>query len=320
MNTILKLTLAVVLAVVITFKDGLAQSSEPWLSTIREDSLGEIGKKVEAGIVWPPIVSVYKARSFGEVDKMIMMQRIDASRLLLKKVEMEFAAKEPSNVQQLEGEVSLLLALSLKARAAGGYTNYLVSDSLNRLIIYRLSNWIYLHPQDVAVCKKSLSLIPVMDESYSNLLRLFSDDDKGLSGQRLDFNKIDAKDRIFDSLEAVGITYGQVSDAFISNEKSMNRLLDDPSALLLVMKLCETAALKKIHLAGLIRFFEKGGAISDLDPSNVTAFNKVMGDELDTYHYTPFGIDYLSVNHLLFLIKLREDPAVGAAFLKDAFQ
>jgi hypothetical protein len=78
--------------------------------------------------------------------------------------------------------------------------------------------------------------------------------------------------------------------------------------------------MKDVHLAGLISFFERGGTITELDPSDVTAFEKRMGNDLRDYKCPQFGIRRLSLDHLLGLIELHRNPTASASFLSIALQ
>lgn len=299
--------------------NGQAQSSESWVSLIKENSVAKVASQLKESGQWPIIISSYRANRLPEKERAEMLQRIDAAKELLKKAGAEFGTKTPTNQGDLQKEIEVLSILAERAKAAGGYTNLLLADSFNRLIIYRLAEWVVAHPEYAAFCGKLLASAGAgMDQNYVDVLRMTADDDEAFIGKKLDFGEIDPKGSIFQSLNAIGITQNDVLASMRSSKTSA--LLEKPSAVALATRITETVAMKDVHLAGLITFFERGGTISELNPSDVTAFEKRMGNDLRDYKYPQAGIRRLSSDHLLVLIDLQRNQAAGTYFLSMAFQ
>ncbi len=235
-----------------------------------------------------------------------MLQRIDAVKEFLEKI---------------EAEIEALSTLSEKALATGGYVNVLLADSFHRVILYRLSNWLISHPDDAAFCERLLTSVgPKMSQNDVDVLQIAADDDPRFIEEKPDFAQIDPTKSIYQSLRTLGIPERDVLEAAMVPWPQTSQLLETPSAISLAIRTTDTAAIREVHLAGLIEFFKKGGVVSELNAADVRAFEKRMGKSLRTFKSLQFGIRRLSVMHLLALFDIHKDPSIGAFFLKTALQ
>jgi hypothetical protein len=300
---------------------GQDQPSEFWVSFISKNSLSVVADQLRQDVThWPSITSVVRAANLPKKEREEMLRRIEMASQLLKKTQTQFRAKVPASRDELRKEVDTLSTLSDKMSEAEGYVNLLLADSFNRLIIYRMSGWLIANPSDTEFCKELIAAAPEMSPNYLEVLRKTAADDSALTEKEASIEKIKSQESIFHALDVIGMTQNDVFALTQPESSKTSKLFENPSAVALAARTVQTAAIKDVHLAGLISFFEKGGDISELNPSDVTAFEKRLGGELRDYKCPQLGIRRLSADHLLALIDLQRDQAAGNVFLDAALE
>ncbi|MDB6150627.1 MAG: hypothetical protein JWQ44_2075 [Chthoniobacter sp.] len=169
----------------------------------------------------------------------------------------------------------------------------------------------------------SLNLYGYVSNNSINLFDPFGlaslvNEDPYLSAKRAEVAKVDGSKSIYEALIPIGIAMKDVLSAMQLEQRTTGRLLREPSAVALVLRMAETNAVRSVHLAGLLAFFERGGRIGELDAANESAFEKRMGKDTRGFHSPALQIRYLSSEHLLALVEVHSASSVRASFLTTA--
>jgi hypothetical protein len=196
-----------------------------------------------------------------------------------------------------------------------------MQDSVCRLAIFDLSNWVLRNPNRSERALQLLADCHVPQVDLKGTLSRLSDQDSQLDGKRGQIESIAQDKNFYQAMTPLGISMDDVMAATFEVEKGRtSALLREPSAIRLIGRMARTEALKWVHLRGLIEFLKRGGTLNELNPADIRDFQRRMGNDVNQYKYPLLSIKRLSIDEPLFLVNLHRDVAVRRAFLVTAIK
>lgn len=297
-------------------------STEFWEKALPGMLLDDLARKMRMpeSPAWPRVSSIYAISKMSATERSKMEKRIGLLNAFRNKLEKGFVQHSALDNAGLAREIDTLATIADKLRGAGGYGNLVVADSIDRLLVFRLSGWIIAHPGEVSVTKAMVERLASTElDPKETLLRLV-DEDSYLDERRADITKIDSGKHIFIGLAPIGLEMSDVMSLIQTKNSHTNSLLEKPSAVALVVRMTETAAMRKVHLPGLVRFLERGGQFEELSYADVRAFESRMRGETATFRFPPLGIKRLTEQHLLTLLEIHATPSGAERYLALALR
>jgi hypothetical protein len=296
--------------------------AEFWLRFIKASSLEAIASKMEdSKPAWPTVRSTFYISSLPPAQKAAQRNALAAIHEL--HLKLAPAMRNPRSVAagDFERQLEILSLVGQHLRQADGYSNLVLADGVERLFILNATDWMTTNPTDAPKVRAALERLP-SPTRFDLKQRLLSlvDEDSFLSEKREEVGKVDGTKSLYEALAPLGIGMQEVLTAMQREKRATGRLLREPSAINLLVRLAETDALRNVHLAGLIAFFEKGGRVDELNPSDESAFEKRMGKETRQFRSPALQIRYLSSEHLLALIQMRGASNERASYLAGVLE
>lgn len=303
----------------ITGNVNAADSAESWPTLIKKSSMREVAAKmVEAKPAWPAIRSTFYVSKLPAPQKDAETKALAVAHELHAKLAATMRSPQ-SAAGNLEEQLDTLSRIADQLRRAGGYSNLVLADSAERLVILHVADWVIANPSDAPKARAAIKKhAAAAGFDLKQVLVSLVDEDPYLDDKRAEVAKVDGNKAIYEALTPIGIGMKDVLSAMQLEQRTTGRLLNKPSAVALVVRMAETNALRNVHLAGLLAFFEKGGRIDELDAANESAFEKRMGKDTRSFRSSPLQIRYLSSEHLLALIQMHAASNVRASFLAAA--
>jgi hypothetical protein len=291
--------------------------AEVWLAFIKVSSLKEIASKMDANNpAWPTIRSAFSISKLPPPQKVGEAKALAVAHELHSKLAATMRNPRPVAAANMEDQLDILSRLANRLRRTGGYGNLVLADSLERLLILHVADWIITTPSDAPKARAALEKrAPAARFDLKQSLASLVDEDPFLDRQREAVGKVDGSKSLYEALAPIGIGMKEVLTAMQREQRATGRLLQEPSGVALLVRMAETDALRHVHLAGLIAFFEKGGRADELNPADETAFEKRMGKETRQFRSPALQIRSLSSEHLLALIEMHAASNGRASFL-----
>jgi hypothetical protein len=312
MNT-LRLTGVILISPVLSCVAG-AQGVEQlrtWDKTLAEKSVSEIASQMTnaAPQPWPSVGSRQYANTLGDKERAMATKAIGLVHTLHMKVKRDFVAGS----QKPEDAAKTYLSIAKALEKAAGYSNLVLADSVRRLAVFRLSEALVRLPAATAGSRAIIDSNDTQSIEIRALLERLCPDDVELAERRSELGRIEPGQNVFAAFEIAGL--GEASSL---GAVSFTHLMEHPSAAGLVLRMTATQQLYKISLRGLLAFVEKGGTYEELNPADITAFQRRMNGEDKTFKYPPLSIRYLSSDSVQMLFDLHKDAAMRDGFLKAA--
>ena len=283
---------------------GKQDSKELLRSLYETESMEEI-LKADLLNSWPNIFSnespVYQQDS--ERQKLdyelleLMQERLQAYDDLKGK-ERSFA----SNVEAIRTYAALLSEI----RNQQGYANYLLRDSVKRLALARIAFGVLSDPSkapEYGGLHKGLNLYRLDPSDFYN--EMLSQQEALILKQ----TQVAASSSSSSFLSQCGGERGELEReyAFTLGAFTNEHLLQSPSAAKSAYRLMYTDFISESHLAALIAFLEKGGALSDINMSDVDHFNELMKGELSKFKNPKMGLRRFNAAHLHMFVRQYDD-------------
>ncbi|MEP6670779.1 MAG: hypothetical protein ABJF10_16595 [Chthoniobacter sp.] len=282
-----------------------------WEKSLAEKSVSEIASQMNkaAPQPWPNVGSQQYANTLADKERTLATKGIGLVQALHMKVKRDFV----SDGQKPEDAAKTYLSIAEALESAGGYSNLVLADSVRRLAVFRLSEALVRFPPATAGSRAIIDSNDTQSIDLRALLERLCRDDLGLAEHRAELAKIEPSQNMFAAFEIAGL-----GDASSLGAVSFTHLIELPSAPGLVMRIAATQQLYKISLRGLLAFVEKGGTYKELNPADITAFQRRMNGEEKTFKYPPLSIRYLGSGSVKLLFDLHKDAASRDGFLKAA--
>jgi hypothetical protein len=270
---------------------------------------------------WPRIESAYAVAKMSGNARAVGEQSLHLAEELRSKLESSFDPERQLDERNLRRELETYRVMSEILEKAGGYSNSVVQDSICHLMIFRLSGWVLSDPNRAGIAERLLAECQVPRVDLRTMLSRLADQDAQLDGKQGQIDAIEQDASFYQGMAPLGISMDDVLAATFEMEKlRTSALLREPSAVRLVWRMTGTEALKWVHLRGLINFFKRGGSVAELNPADITAFQRRMGSDVKQYQYPLLRIRRLSTDEPLFLVNLHRDAQVKNAFLATALK
>jgi hypothetical protein len=293
------------------------QTTASWQTALKEKSIFQIADAMtsaDQASRWPTIHS--KSVSDGSVDPKLSSALQELARSLHQKLRASFSRISPATTKQLLDEVKSYARLSAALQTAGGYDNLLLSDTVNRFLCFRLSQWLESHPQEFSQLEAVVADVPVMRVEIKAQLLAFLNDDPSAREQEQTIRDLDDKLSLHAILQRFA-SDSKIAFGWMGGAATAESLLDEPNAFALTARMVVTESMFRVHLRSLLEFLAKQGTFDELSPSDIRPFEKRMGASINSYKYPPLGIRYLSVDAPLSLLLLHRDKRTGDVFLNQ---
>jgi hypothetical protein len=310
-------TLSIITALwMLTVPSSIAQTEEQldfWNETLSEKSLNEIAITINgtAAPSWPNAASSHRIQSMSAKERALAERAVVLVKALHAKVRENFERSGADSGATIETYTEIANALD----RAGGYSNILLADALRRLAIFRVSDWLIKGSQPLPRVQEMVNRLTASRVDLRSLLERLASEDRLLNENRERLETISPSQNIFAVAEAIGFDRSALMTA-----SDFSELLENPSALGLAMRLAGTELLSAVSLQGLLAFLQRGGTYQELDPADVTAFQKRMGGSEKLFRSTPLGVRYLSVSHPRSLFEIHNDPIARKTYLEAALK
>lgn len=301
----------------------VAETREPvgfWTDIVSQSSLAEIAATMDnpGNPSWPSIGSAYEIRARAVSSGMgadTSLKLADAMRAALAR---SLDRNTNFDLEGLTANVGMYSRMAHEFGRAGGYSNWVLRDSVRRIIVFHLSKWLIDNPTQAGAATPLLKKCsPEKLELRAALFEL-SSADQFMSKKRDQLEKIDEGKNIYEALEPIGIGMQEIMAASKPEELRTTALLEDPSALRLVWRMANTDALFTVNLLGLLKFFENGGESSELNPADIRPFEARMKGSARSFQYPLLNIRKVTEVQLLNLLRLHGNTDEQDRFMEVA--
>jgi hypothetical protein len=282
-----------------------------WKKTVSEKPLTQIANAMSntTGVPWPIASSAYRVQAMPAAQRPLAQEATSLVKALHGKVREDFEGSSSDRDAMLEAYLGMVASLD----KAGGYSNMLLADAIRKLVIFRVSEWLTKGVQPVAKAETVMDRLNVPVVNLRAVLERLIPEDAVLSEHREQVEKLTPEQNIFAAAEAIGSDWMTLTSAH-----GFTELIEKPSALALTMRMAQTELLATVSIRGLIAFLKKGGTYQELNPADITAFQKRMAGSEKSFRYLPLGVRYLSVSHPRSLFELHSDPAARKVYMQAA--
>lgn len=303
----------------------IAETREPvefWTDIVSHASVKGIAAAMDdpSSPPWPRIGSAYEihanpATSGTDADNSLKLA--DAMRVALGRT---FDPEADLNLVNLTRSVDLYLRVAQEFGRAGGYSNWVIRDSIRRIIGLRIADWLIENPTHAAsvspLLEKCLPEKLVLREAFLEL----SNADEFISKRQDKIKEIEEGMSIFGALQPIDVGFEEVMAVSMSDHLRTSALLNDPSALRLIWRMTNTDFLFKVCLLGSLRFFENGGEKSELNPADIRPFEMRMKGSSRSFQYPLLNIRRLSEAQILYIYSLHENKLNRDLFIEISFK
>jgi hypothetical protein len=290
----------------------IARAEDPnsfdwWNRVIETKPLTEIATLMTGGVnpAWPEVRSVRQEIGVEEAAKISLVKKLHG------KLKQSFDAGNASPQM-----VKVYSKISSQLQDAGGYSNLLLSDSINRVVLFHITDWLVRKSRSIDEIKAVFNewIVPSAYDPRVWLER-FQDDDPTVKVASSNFHKIKPGVMFFPS--AIGIQALDVG-ALDRKKLTFSHLLENPSVLAIMWRFAGTEISKVVNVRGFIAFIEKGGISEELDQKDIGPFEKRMGEDMWKIKYPPFDHRYLGPGDIGFCYDIHKNPRMKADILDVA--
>jgi len=280
--------LLLVLFILATIGFSVAEEMSQLASIVSRGSLEDIAKSLDSGNgeQWPEIAS-------SQIDNHPEKKRI-ASLLLAKILQ--------ANIADPQSVVPALASLAERLKATGGYCNYVIADTAERLAVASLIS--ALVTGDLAP-EKAEQLAAVLPEAFpatDKWIRLLNQEMS--FGEKADVLHTTRPEDYLNQLYAL-TEAGDVEDIYVKigeNHATSEKLLEDRDIAVLARNMAETETYRIAHLRALIFFLKHGGSLREIDLNDVRNVNDIFA-KAPTFSSPLLRINRINAMHL----KMMED-------------
>jgi hypothetical protein len=286
-----------------------------WKEALTHDSLEGIAGKIRdaKNPGWPRIESELASKNLPAKEQALQATFADMIR---EKLSRSFKADQQLSKEEMRKEVATLATIADAMQRARGFRNLVLQDSVVRLTILRMAQWLTAHPTDGADLEETFAQVNAAPVHLQAMLNELWKDDPALADKAAVTSGIDDRQTIFQALAPIGLNSAQVMEFTNPDLTKTSALLHDASAPALIYRMATTEALKWVHLRGAIQYFKAGGSFAELNPADIRPFTRRMGKEASSYNYPLLGIRAAGVDQILALVRLGKDDAQERAFLE----
>lgn len=294
---------------------GLAETLER--STLPE-IVGRFG--VGAATPWPHIPTAYEAREASPETQRRVQAAARLGLVLLGRLKATFDPERRSAGDDLPGEVAGYFSLETTLREAGGYHNLVLADTVAELAFYRLSGALVEDgPEQVAAVERILARRPPRPFDLRGNLNTLAAQDPFLDRHRGNLGDVrgDESFVVLAMLLTRDDPDGPATlEAATGRGLGSRTLLEQPSAVGLILRMATSATALDCLLPGMIEFLKAGGSADELagDPRSL---RQRLGKRLYTYRMPFFDMKGLDSDRLRSVVELHRDPATRGQFLRD---
>lgn len=246
-----------------TIRIGAAEDLSRLASFVSRSNLADIAKSLASnnGERWPEIAS-------AEIEDNPEKERI-ASLLLEKTLQ--------TSIADPQSAVPALSSLARTLRASGGYRNYVIADTAERLavasLIGGLANGV-LPPQEADQFAEFLPVAFPTTEEWRKLLN----QEMSLEGKADVLLKTKPEDYLIQLYALTGVS--EVEDIYVrigENHATSEKLLEKRDIAVLARKMAETETFRIVHLSALSCFLKHGGNLLEVNLNDVRNVNEIFG-------------------------------------------
>jgi hypothetical protein len=290
-----------------------------WKETITHDSLEGIAGKIRdpKNPGWPRIESGLASKNLPEKERDLQPM---FANMVLEKLSSSFKPGQQLSREEIKTETATLSTIGDAMQHSRGFRNLVLQDSVVRLMIVRIAQWLAAHPSDAAGIEDTFAQLNPAPVHLQALLAELWKDDPTLADKPPLTSGIDDRQQIFQALAPIGLNSAAVMEFTNPELIRTSALLSNASAPALIYRMATTESLKWVHLRGAIQYFKAGGTLAELDPADIRPFTRRMGKEAKSYNYPLLGIRAASVDQILALVRLGTDDAQKRAFLNVALR
>ncbi len=288
-----RFSLLLVFFILATTRIIVAQEMSQLASLVSRGSLQDIAESLASsnGEQWPEIAS-------SQIDDHPEKKRIAA--LLLAKI-------LQTNTADPQSAVPALASLAGRLRASGGYRNYVIADTAERLAVAAL---IKALATGALAPEKAEELAGVLPDSFPTTdewIRLLNQEMS--LGEKADVLRKTKPEDYLNQLYALTQT-GEVDSIYVKigeNHATSEKLLENRDIAVLARKMAETETYRSAHLRALIYFLQNGGNLHEIDLNDVRNVNDIFA-KAPTFSSPLLRIKRINAMHLKMMADEKSSP------------
>jgi hypothetical protein len=303
----LLLTSWIFTANIICLQAQTAEEINQWNVAIKTKALPEIAQLIEhpSAASWPKLISdaSQNLKASGS------FKPSDFGNALLEKIR---AYEKSVSRQETDSEkaVAIYGSLSRGLQNSGGYINFCLADTVNRLALARLSELLINYPSLVNEVKTAFANLTSVRFSTPQFVQMIGDEPAQKLKTGVNLTLLEDKDARQQILHALGMTMGDVYRKFATNQAGTSNLINNPDIGVLLLRMGETDIIAQVDVAALIDFVEHGGEYSDIRLDDVRPFRTTMNGREGLYKSEMMHINQTNVGYLSdFMKQLKKDDA-----------
>ena len=282
---------------------GPKDAVEFWSQVVSKRSLGNINSAMDdhSSPGWPTIGSVHQITPGNDSDKRVELAA--ATQIVLGE---SFDPSVNFDYKDLAASVDKYATMARVFGDAGGYGNYVLRDTVQRIIVFEISKWLIENPSRAA---EVVTLLERCSPEKLSLRQTFADlsaADKFMSEKQGKIHNIEERSSLVQALKAIDLNTSDLVAASNPVGLRASALFEDPSVLRLVMRMTSTNLLLTVNLPGLAAFYINGGQLNELNPADIGPFEARMKGIAEKFDYPPLRKTQLTELQLLGLLRLHQ--------------
>lgn len=271
----------------------VAEEDSQLTRLVSRNSLEDIAASLASGTAeqWPEIAS-------SQIDNHPEKRRL--ASLLLAKI---FQA----NTNDPQSVVPVLAGLAERLMASGGYGNYVIADTAERIAVASLIKALATGALAPEKAEQLAAVLPDAFPTTDKWIRLL-DQEMDL-GEKADVLRATRPEDYLNQLYALTNT-GEVDNIYVKigkNNATSAKLLEERDIAVLARKMAETETFRIAHLKALICFLQHGGNLSEIDLNDVRNVNDILA-KAPTFSSSLLRIKRINAMHLKMIADEESSP------------
>ena len=287
---------------------------EWWRNALVKSSLPEISAMMreKANPFWPEVKSVRQSLDLEGAGKIALVKALH--------VKMRDSYRSGIVTPQ---EVEACCEISKRLQTAGGYSNRLLADCFDRLVVFRVTGWMVNKQRPLNEIRAVFNNWNVSSANDPNVwLDRFQGDDPEVKAVKEKYPKIESGTQFYPSTLGMlsMVSNMEPSDVEFQKFQTFTRLMEKPSVVILMYRITATESSKVVRVGGFLRFLEMGGKLDELDQKDVGPFETRMGGEREKFKYPPLSLRRLRQSDIKHCFDLHSNAEFGASFMDPALK
>ena len=303
---------------------GFAQSEQQivfWADALRQNDLPEVAHLMldKKSLSWPTIEFYRDDQKLPIEQRRTREQLTTLGKNLFSKIQQYEIRSQNYSEPNVLASTKVLSDIANSLRKQGGYVNYVLADSANRLALGHLCFFLVQNPERHLAVREGLDHIGVPTFEKLEIGQLL-EGEAGITGARQKLEKVSVSQACNEVLSILGGDARVFAMGIEPDKLKTAYLLDHFNILHLVRRMMYTDLVGVVSLPSLITFVQKGGAYKDIHVDDISDFKKVMGESMGQFKCDWLGIKTLSTWYLLNLTNDFKDPSQAPMFTKIAVE